>query len=150
MRNRIPKAAILTECLKAQQDLITNFNQRLEDVKEDAYAHSETPSQTDEGSDTPEAFMQVLGQELDFVQYEMSVLKSLNPDDVSEVVERGAVVVTDKRTFFIAVSSEEIKVGDEKIFGMSERAPLYAKMKGLRKGDSFEFNQTKYFIEDVY
>jgi hypothetical protein len=33
---------------------------------------------------------------------------------------------------------------------MSEKAPLYTQMKGLKAGDSFQFNQLKYQIEDIY
>lgn len=150
MSKKISKAAILSACIQKQQDLIDNFNQRLEEAKTDAYSHTETPSQTDEGSTSPEEVLQVMSQELDFVQYEMSVLKAINTDDVCQKVEKGAVVVTDKRIFFIAVSIEEIEVENEKIFGMSEKAPLYGKMKWLKKGDSFEFNKTKYEIEDIY
>ncbi len=150
MKQKISKAAILTACIQKQQDLIDNFSQRLEDEKTEAYSHSETPSQTDEGSTSPEELVQLMSQELNFVQYEMSILRSMDPHDAAQQVERGAVVVTDKRTFFIAVSIEEIEVENQKIFGMSEKAPLYAHMKGHKKGDSFEFNKTKYLIEDIY
>lgn len=148
--SRIDKNKILSACILKQQELIDNFNQRLEEAKNEAYSHTETPSQTDEGSTSPEELLQLMSQELDFVQYEMSILKSIHPEDVSKHVEKGAVVVTDKRIFFIAVSSEEIEVNGEKIFGMSERAPLYAHMKSLSAGDTFEFNKTKYQISDIY
>jgi hypothetical protein len=136
--------------MQKQQELIEHFNQQMEDAKSDAFSHSETPSQTDEGSNSPGDLLNVMRQELDFVQYEMSVLVSIDPNDDSSHAERGAVVVTDRRTFFIGVSSEEIEVDGAKIFGMSERAPLYGVMKGLSKGSSFEFNKTKYQIEDIY
>ncbi len=150
MKQKLSKSAILSACVVKQQELIDNFNQRLEDMKSEAYAHTETPSQTDEGSTSPEDLIQVWEQELDFVQYEMSILKSINPDDIAHQVEKGAIVATDKRIFFIGVSSEEIVLDGQKIFGMSERAPLYAKMKGLKTGDTFEFNKTTYVIEDLY
>jgi hypothetical protein len=150
MHQRISKADILAACVKKQQALIDNFNQRIEDVNADAYAHSEPPSQSDGGSDSPEALLQVMMQELNFVQYEMGILRGIDPENGADHVERGAVVVTDKRIFFISVSSEEIEIGGNKVFGMSEKAPLYALMKGLKKGDSFQFNETKYTIEDIY
>jgi len=150
MNHRVAKATILSTCLEKQQELINNFNQRLEDVKAEAYDKNETPSQTDEGSNSPEEFLQTLGQELDFVRAEMEVLRSIDPANPSVQVERGAVVVTNHRTFFIGVSSEEIEIEGQKIFGMSDHAPLYAHMRGLHKGDSFEYNKTKYEIADIY
>ena len=150
MNHRIAKSSILSTCLKKQQELIDNFTQRVEDVKAEAYDMNETPSQTDEGSNSPEEFLQTLGSELDFVRSELEVLRAIDPSDAAVHVERGAVVVTNQRTFFIGVSIEGIEVDGHKIFGMSEHAPLYSLMKGLHKGDSFEYNKTKYQIEDIY
>lgn len=150
MSKKISKAAILSACLKKQEDLIENFNLRIDEVKSEAYSHTETPSQTDEGSDSSEEMLEVMGQELRFARSEMEILRSIDPGNPADHVERGAVVVTDKRTFFIGVSSEEIEIDGVKIFGMSEKAPLYAQMKGLKTGDSFQFNGTKYQIEAIY
>ena len=150
MSHRIAKATILASCIQKQEELIDHFNQRLEDVKAEAYNNNETPSQTDEGSNSPEEFLQTLEHELDFVTGEMEVLRSIDPSNSSVQVERGAVVVTNHRTFFIGVSSEEIEIDGQKIFGMSDHAPLYTYMRGLHKGDSFEYNKTKYEIADIY
>jgi hypothetical protein len=150
MGHQISKTAILSTCLKKQQDLIDHFTQRIEEVKSEAYSHTETPSQTDEGSDSSEELLEVMGQELRFVRAEMEVLRSIDPGNAADHVERGAVVVTDKRTFFIGVSTEDIEINGVKIFGMSEKAPLYSHMKGLKAGDTFQFNTTKYQIEAIY
>lgn len=150
MRKRISKTAVLSACMHKQQDLIHHFSQRMEEARSIAFDHSDTPSQTDEGSNSPGEIMQVMSQELGFAQAELEILRGIDPNDPARQVERGAVVVTDKRVFFIAVSSEEILIEGEKIFGMSEKAPLYAVMRGLKIGDSFEFNHTKYRIEDIY
>jgi len=150
MGQQISKDAILSICLKKQQDLIDHFTQRIEEVKSEAYSHTETPSQTDEGSDSSEELLEVMGQELRFVRAELEVLRSIDPGNAADHVERGAVVVTDKRTFFIGVSTEDIEIDGVKIFGMSEKAPLYSHMKGLKAGDTFQFNATKYQIEAIY
>src|SRR6188768_3248594 len=101
MGHRIAKATILASCIHKQEELIDHYNQRLEDVKAEAYNNSETPSQTDEGSNSPEEFLQTLNQELDFARAELEVLRSINAADAADKVERGAVVVTNLRTFFI-------------------------------------------------
>lgn len=150
MSQRISKAAILAACLKKQESLIEHFNQRIDEVKAEAYSHTETPSQTDEGSSSSEEMLEVMGQELRFVRSEMEILRSIDPGNSADRIERGAVVVTDQRTFFIGVSSEELEIDGTKVFGMSEKAPLYSHMKGLKAGDSFQFNTTKYQIEAIY
>lgn len=150
MGHRIAKATILTSCINKQEALIDQYNQRLDDVKAEAYNNTETPSQTDEGSDSPEEFLQTLNQELNFARAELEVLRSIDASDPAEQVERGAVVITNLRTFFIGVSTEGLEIDGQKIFGMSEHAPIYSHMRGLHKGDSFEYNTTKYEIADIY
>ena len=41
MNHRVAKANILSTCLKKQQELIDHFNQRVEDVKAEAYDNNE-------------------------------------------------------------------------------------------------------------
>ncbi len=150
MSRETTKEAILKVCLAKQQELIDHFNTRIEDAKVEVTSHPESPSQSTEGSNSAEDVLHVMEQELAFVKYEMDILKSLDPHHHSDHVERGAVVYTDQRDFFIAVSSEEVDVNGKKIFGMSEKAPLYAQMRGLKSGDLFQFNETKYKILDVF
>ena len=150
MGHRITKAEILASCIHKQEELIAHYNQELDNVKAEAYNNTETPSQTDEGSNSPEEFLQTLNQELDFARAELEVLRSIDAGNPADQVERGAVVVTNLRTFFIGVSSEGLEIDGHKIFGMSEHAPIYSHMKGLHKGDTFEYNKTKYEIADIY
>ena len=150
MSQQISKSAILTACLNKQQELIEHFNERIDEVKSEAYSHTETPSQTDEGSDSSEELLEVMGEELSFARSEIEILRSIDPANAASQVERGAVVVTDQRTFFIGVSSEDFVIDGVKVFGMSEKAPLYSHMRGLKTGDTFQFNGTKYQIEAIY
>ena len=150
MNRELSKAAILKVCIEEQQKLIDHFTKRIEDAKAEFTSHPESPSQSTEGSNSVDDVMHVMEQELSFVEYEMGILKSMDPEHKSDHVERGAVVLTDQRNFFIAVSSEQVEVDGKKIFGMSEKAPLYAQMRGLKAGDSFQFNETKYKILDIY
>jgi len=150
MSERIPKAAILAACIEEQERLIENYNRRLDEVRDDAYAHQDIPSQDEETSASKLDLVNTLEEQLGFVKLEMSILDSIDADDTLDVIGRGAVVVTDQRTFFIGVSSEEVAIDGHKVFGMSEKAPLYGLMKGLRKGGHFSFKNTTYSILDVY
>lgn len=150
MNRETTKDAILKVCIEKQQELIDHFNKRIEDAKAEVTSHPESPSQSTEGSNSADDVLHVMEEELAFVKYEMGILKALDPNHASDHVERGAVVRTDQRDFFIAVSSEEVDVNGKKVFGMSEKAPLYAQMRGLKTGDEFQFNETKYKILDIY
>jgi sorbitol-specific phosphotransferase system component IIA len=146
----IPKKLILDACLQKQNDLIDSFRKQLEGMETDAFAQNHSPSQSENRAAGKIELLNAVGKELDFALREMELLKMLNPDKESSIVEPGAVVVSDKLTFYICVSIEKIEVQGQPIFGISTKAPIYASMRGLKKGDSFSFNETDYIIKEVY
>ena len=150
MNKNISKDLILKTCITKQEELVNNFNSRVTELKADASSQGQSASQSEDRTAGNVELLDTLESELHFVQMEMSHLKSFNPDLVNDKVESGAVVVTDKRTFFIAVSSEKIEIDGQEIFGISTKAPIYPAMMDLKKGDQFKFNDTSYKIQDVY
>lgn len=146
----IPKNLILDACLKKQKDLIDNFKSRLESMESDVFEFDHSPSQTESRAAGKIELLNAVGKELDFAKHEMELLKTLNSNKESSVVELGALVITDKLTFYVSVSIEEIKVQDMTVFGISTKAPIYAFMRGLKKGSVFKFNEREYHIESVY
>jgi transcription elongation GreA/GreB family factor len=48
------------------------------------------------------------------------------------------------------VSSEKIEIDGQEIFGISTNAPIFSAMMDLKKGDTFDFNNTSYKIQDIY
>jgi hypothetical protein len=146
----IHKKLILDACLKTQKDFIDNFKMRLESMESDAFEFDHSPSQTESRAAGKIELLNAMGKELDFAKREMELLKMLNADKESTIVELGALVITDKRTFYISVSIEEIKVQDMTVFGISVKAPIYASMMGLKKESIFKFNETEYHIKAIY
>ncbi len=150
MKTKISKEVIWNTCLEKQEELIKNFESRVTEMRDDAYGHNQSASQTENRTAGKIELLSTLESELGFVQMEMGYLKSLNPQHENTKVEPGAVVVTNLRTFFIAVSSEKLDLEDQLIYGISTKAPIYSVMQDLVKGDNFEYNGTAYEIENVY
>ena len=146
----IPKKMILEACLQKQNDLIDGFTNRLEIMETDAVDHDHSPSQSESRTAGKMELINAIGNELTFAQREMEFLKSLDSLKVCDIVEPGAVVVTNKMTFYICVSIENFEVAGKDFFGMSYKAPLYAEMRGLKKESSFKYNETEYYILDIY
>jgi hypothetical protein len=65
------------------------------------------------------------------------------------VVEPGAIVITDKNSFFVSVSTGEFVVEGEQYTGVSLSSPLYQAMKGLAKGDHFMCRGIAYKIMEI-
>ncbi len=150
MKKNISKKTILDSCFQKQEELIQSFDSRVTEMRADVYGQNQTASQSENRTAGKIEVLSTLESELGFAQMEMGTLKSINPEFENTVVEPGAVVVTDKLIFFIAVSSEKLQIDDEVVYGISDRAPIYSGMQGLKKGDKFEFNGTPYTIENVY
>ena len=145
----VSKKIILEACIEKQNHLIENFQTRLETMKSDVFEYDQSPSQTDNRAAGKIELLNAVGKELDFALREMEILQMINSDKESSIVEPGAIVVTDKMTFFICVSVEQIEVEGNSIFGISTKAPIYAAMRGLSKESDFQFNETSYRIKEV-
>lgn len=150
MKHRIDKKEVLQACIQKQQDLIESYTKRVTDRSADAFSRSESASQSEDRSGTKLDILSALENELAFAKQEMAYLTLLDDKTESQSVAPGAIVVTDHLIFFIAVSSEKVEVDGKTIFGISTKAPIYAGMKDLKKGDNFQFNEKKYLIEDLY
>lgn len=150
MNKQVSKEKIYQTALQKQQDLIDNFTSRVNEMKEDVFEHDHSASQSENRQTGKLEVLSHLESELTFAKAEMSFLGTLSPEQENEKVEPGALVITNIRSFYVAVSSEVMEVDGEEIFGISTRAPLYKVMEGLSAGESFEFNKTRYQIEAIY
>ncbi len=150
MKKNISKELILATCLQKQEDLIKNFNERVTEMKADASIDDRSASQGEDRNAGNVEVLDTMEDELVFARAEMGLLNALDVTQPSIQVEPGAVVVTNQRIFFIAVSSEKVEIDGEEIIGISTNAPIYSAMRGLKKGGQFEFNGTSYQIENLY
>ena len=135
----ISKDIILKTCIEKQEELVKNFDSRVTEMREDAYSQNQSASQSEDRTAGKVELLSTLEKELSFVQMEMGYLKSINADKINEKVEPGAVVVTNQRTFFIAVSTEKVSIDGQEVFGISTKAPIYSAMEGLKNAEKEVF-----------
>jgi len=148
------KNQLLEACYVKQQALIDDFKIRIKALlqvdglgNEEEYDNNQ---QANVSQNITEA--DALNQELIFVNEEMKMLRKLEPlmSVKHNCVEFGAVVKTDKRTFFISTSIEEFVIDNKTFVGLSTKSALYSRMKGLRKGDDFSYHGVTYKIIDIF
>lgn len=146
----LSKELIYETSLQKQEDLIANFTSRIDTLNTDAIKNNQSASQSEDRTAGKLEMVSALQNELVFAQNELVFLNTINPTKKNDIVEIGAVVITNKLKFFISVSSEKMTIENEEVYGISVKAPIYAAMQGLKKGDSFSFNDAEYNIVDVY
>ena len=147
------KRIILKAGLEKQEEIANDFKTSIQEIKDSARLLNESQYDSQQASlnDENNERIDALTGQLNFVKEELDLLHRLNIDaPLHDTVHVGSVVVTNKRTFFISVSLEEFEVKGEKFFGISTKAPIYPEMRGKAAGDHFEFNGTKYSIEDIF
>lgn len=150
MDSRLPKASILHACVIKQQLTISDFEREILQLSTAVTDHQESASQEPRGASERNEVLIRMEHELVFLKNELMALEKIEPDRICQKVEEGAVVVTDKRIFFVSTSIESVDVNGKSVFGLSIHAPIYAVMKGKVKGEKIEFNGLRYQILDLY
>lgn len=150
MKKKIDKNLVLEACIIKQEELVASFESRVNELKSDAFDQNQSPSQTEDRAATKIDLLRNFEKELTFAKMEMEYLKTIDSSTVNIKCEPGAIVITNRLNFFIAVSSEKVEFDSEVIVGISTKAPIYTVMQGLQKGAAFSYNDTEYEIEDLY
>lgn len=150
MDSRLSKSSILHACTIKQQLTISDFEKEVARLKSEVTTKDESESQGGRGTTEQNDLLVRMEHELLFLKNELMTLSNIDPDQVSEKIEEGAVVVTDQRTFFVSTSIESVDVNEKSVFGLSVHAPIYGDMKGKKKGETIEYNGLRYQILDVY
>lgn len=81
---------------------------------------------------------------------EMNVLERIDPKELKDRVEFGAIVISDTSRFIIAISAGKVELDGDLYYAISPAVPLYKAMSGLKSGESFEFNGKRQTIKDLF
>lgn len=157
MATRVPsrqqlKRALLAECLRLQQQKVHHAQQAMEQAQESA---NEQPSASE---DKFESFREachiqreLFARHWQEAQRNVQVLQRLPDIAVAPgSIGLGSVVVTNRYTYFIAISLGEIELEGQKYCVMSPFSPLFLVMATHRAGESFAFRGQNYTIQEVF
>jgi hypothetical protein len=150
MNSRLSKSSILHACTIKQQLTISDFEKEILRLKSEVTTKDESESQGGRGTSEQNELLVRMEHELLFLKNELMILANIDPDQVCEKIEEGAVVVTDQRIFFVSTSIESVDVNEVSVFGLSVHAPIFTEMKGKKKGEIIEFHGLRYQILDIY
>ena len=76
-------------------------------------------------------------------------LMQISIDKISETIQNGSIVITDKGNFFISVSAGQFTLNTKTFFAISSASPIGRLLIGLKKGDTFRFNGKEYEVLEV-
>lgn len=154
MEKRELKKKILDACITKQRSLIDDFKVRIQSLtetvglgNEEAYDNFEQAANASKISE-----INALNELLEFANQEMELLQNLKitPDLIPEQASLGAVVVTDRNTFLISASIEDVTVNGKKYIGISTKSPLFQAMHGKSRGETFTYKGIAYKIKEIF
>jgi hypothetical protein len=144
------KRKIYDRCLEMLEESAETTRQLMDEVQKDA---NEAEQEHDVFDGTRSKLLRqrdIYAEQLQNVMDEIHVLKKVYFDEPVEQVEFGAIVVTNKQTMFIVIGLGKVEIEGETVYVISKNVPIYNAMEGMKKGDSFEFNNNKFEIKDVF
>jgi transcription elongation GreA/GreB family factor len=114
---------------------------------------NETKSSSGDKHETARAKMQSEQEKLENQLYALEnqwqVLEKININQISQSIIAGSLVQTQDAYFFIAVGLGKISVEEVNVFVISPNSPIGKQFIGLKKGEQFELNGTKYIILSI-
>ena len=147
------KAGIFKAAIASHQSVIDDFKKRIKDlmandgnVNEEEYDNNEQAIRADRARE-----VDMINEQLEFANRELAILTRLSSEvGVCRRVAPGAVVQTDRGTFFVSASIEEFHADGKKYFGVSQDSPIYRAMQGKQPGETFKVGHEVYRIANVY
>ncbi len=154
MERALDKHRILDAAILQHETVIKDFHARIKEMMVNSGNVNEEEYDIQVQSLRAENAARVngLSEQLEFANRELELLLRMKSElgGIHDVVQRGSVVNTDKKTFFVSASIERFEMDGIPFFGLSVLSPLYQIMKGKRAGDIFSYGKTKYTILDVF
>ena len=150
MNDKIRKEEIYNKCLEIHMEKIKHLETAMQEAEKSAHDYGKQSDVFDSHR------MQLIGKRDMYAQQlntEMEALETLHKIDLSlnhKTVEFGSVVVTDKQKVFVAIGAGKISIENETYYAISLQVPFFQSMKGLKKGDEFEFRGNKLKILEVF
>lgn len=114
------------------------------DLDENATIDIDDLSQQNQATDLE----RMANAQLDKAKAELAVLKRYSTHK-TDIVEAGALVDVGDKYFFIGPALSNLQAGDKEILFVSEEAPAFATMQGLKKGDVFKLGSNNFKIENI-
>lgn len=144
------KKAIYYKCLNILEDNAETARQTMNEIQHDANEAEKEHDVFDGSRSELLRERDIYAEQLQKALDEIQILKKVQFDRLEDKVEFGAVVITNQQKLFIALGLGKVEVNGDQYFVISKDTPIFQRMEGMKQGDTFEFNGTRFEIKDVF
>lgn len=136
------------KCLAKVNDQIDKYNEKLTSIKESLDSIDRHNDYDEEGKLLGE--YEQISNYLSVAQKRKQLLSTIDRNKYTEQVQFGSLVETKNNYYFIAGALGEVGMDDgSTVYTISTEAPIYEKLEGKRKGDTFSMKDEEIEILDV-
>ncbi|MDX1628357.1 MAG: 3-oxoacyl-ACP synthase [Fulvivirga sp.] len=152
MANESIKKALHEACLEFVNERIKNAEEAIVSAQESA--NEETKSSAGDKYTTGRAMIhrevENLSVQLAEARKLEEILINMNPKVSNNNVSQGALVITSMGNYYVSVSAGKLTVKGDDYYAIAPASPICKAMKGLKKGDKFEWNAKNVTIKEIH
>lgn len=144
----INRQQLYEKCLEKVNGQIEKYNEKLASLKESLDSIDRHNDYDEEGKLLGE--YEQISNYLDVAQNRKKLLSTIDRTKYTEQIQLGSVVETKTNYYFIAAALGEINMDDgSTVYTLSTEAPIFEKLEGKKKGDTFKMKDEDVEILDV-
>ena len=144
------KEKLIVRCKEIQQKCVNSAKLAMNEVQQALNEYGPNKDRYDSFRDQLIGRRDMFAAQYQKALTEMNVLERIDPKDLKNMVEFGAIVISDTSKFINAISAGKIELDGSIYYAISPAVPLNKAMEGLKTGESFEFNGRKQTIKELY
>ncbi|MCD4745952.1 MAG: GreA/GreB family elongation factor [Bacteroidales bacterium] len=150
MDKSLLKEKLFNECLKQQMKSVDNIKVAISEAQKSANEYGQPKDRYDAYRIQLLRKRDMFANQLKIGLEQIETLHKINLSINHDIVNFGALVITDEQKLFVSISLGKIMIDNETYYAISPMVPFYKAMKGLKKGDTFDFRGRKLKILDIF
>lgn len=144
------KDSLLNKCIAKQTLVINQLQYEIEEAQRQANDYGQPKDRYDAFRTKLMRQIELYAKQLDKAKLVINALQKINPDKGLEVVEFGALVITNKQRIFVSAGLGKVELDGETWFAISPNVPIYDSLRGKKVGDTISLNGNEIVIEKIY
>ncbi|GAB4312484.1 MAG: hypothetical protein Kow00127_03040 [Bacteroidales bacterium] len=150
MEDLAVKKRLIEYCRDEIDSTMTHLREAMEDAQRAANEYGPPKDRYDSFRTQLLRKRDMFAKQLSEAAERKTVLDRIDPDQLLDTIQLGAVVVTNAQKMFISIGLGRIDLNGEVYYAISPGVPVFRAMQGKRAGESYQFNGRTFKIEKVF
>jgi len=150
MEKKAVKKNIIKSCIELLERNIKTSKDRIQEIIQTANDYEGDHDMFDPFKEDMMKKKDLQVKQMNKFLEDLKLVRKADPERISDKVEFGAVIITDKQKMFVSAALGKITVDNESVYAISTQVPVYNAMKDLKIGDTFSINNNSFTIKDVF